>query len=117
MAGVGAADFHHAAWNPGAFLLLACGGFLLASRLALWRWDTSYFGNRSNKRLTDPLDIQIYVIYQAARSLQSGKRSMNRADPMDHELVSDTTFRLILDSVMTCQYGEAAFPRAWEIGL
>ena len=91
--------------------------FLLASRSALWSWGTSYFGNRSNKSPPGPLDIQSYAIYQAARGLQSGKRSLNTADLMDPELVSNTTFRLILDSAMIHQYGAAVFPRPWEIGL
>ena len=91
--------------------------FLLTSKSALWSWGTSYFGNRSNKSPPGPLDIQSYAIYQAARSLQSGKRSLNTADLMDPELVSNTTFRLILDSAMIHQYGAAVFPRPWEIGL
>lgn len=91
--------------------------FLLASKSALWSWGTSYFGNRSNKSPPGPLDIQSYAIYQAARGLQSGKRSLNTADLMDPELVSNTTFRLILDSAMIHQYGAAVFPRPWEIGL
>lgn len=89
--------------------------FLLASSDLLW--ERSTLGNCWNiscppqlKKNVGTLSLQDYALYQAAKTLQTGKQHITYTDLIDPELVDDDTLRLIVDSMMILRYGDAVLP-------
>lgn len=91
--------------------------FLLSSDEKLWSytwaaitWNCIDF---SKVTLRD-IDPQSYAVYQAAKSIFTGKTKITAAELADEELISDDTLRLIIDAVLLARYGGAGLATVWE---
>lgn len=91
--------------------------FLLTSSEKLWaRTRPAVSGDgidfaKVTLRDTDPQD---YAIYQAAKSLYTGKLKITTEELADEELISDVTLRLIVDAILITRYGCATLSPVWE---
>lgn len=91
--------------------------FLLSSSGKLWAltWSAISWNGIDFPRITlRDIDPQDYAIYQAAKSIYTGKLRIGADELADEELVSDDTLRLIIDAVLIVRYGGAALAPLWE---
>ena len=91
--------------------------FLLTSSGNLWArvWSAiSWNGVDFSKVTLRDIDPQNYAVYQAAKSIYTGKLRITAAELADEELVSDATLRLMIDAALIARYGGAALTTARE---
>lgn len=91
--------------------------YLLTSSGKLWAraWSAvTWNGVDFHKITLRDIDPQDYAVYQAAKSLCTGKLKITAEELADEELVSDATLRLIIDAVLIARYGGAALSPVWE---
>lgn len=91
--------------------------FLLTSSGKLWArtWSAIFWDGVDFSKITlRDIDPQDYAVYQAAKSLYTGKLKITAGELADQELVSDATLRLIIDAVLIARYGGAALSPIWE---
>lgn len=94
--------------------------FLLTSSGKLWArvWSAiSWNGVDFSKVTLRDIDPQDYAVYQAAKSIYTGKLKITAEELADEELVNDATLRLIIDAALIARYGGAALTAAREGAL
>lgn len=84
-----------------ALFLLTYSGKLWARASSAVTWDNVDFSKITLRNI----DSQDYTVFQAAKSLCTGKRKITAADLTDKELVSDATLRLLVDAILIARYG------------
>lgn len=91
--------------------------FLLTSSTRLWArvnsvvsWNRVDF-DKVTLRSVDPQD---YAIYQAAKSLCTGRLKITASELADEELVYDATLQIIINAMLVARYGAALLGSGWE---